>query len=411
MARAVLLILDSLGVGALPDAERFGDAGADTLGHIAAHCAAGRADSGRQGPLRVPHLQRLGLGHAARLASGRLPAGFDPDSAVTGTWGAARERSTGKDTTSGHWEMMGVPMLEEWGYFRDRENSMPAALLDAIAARAGIPGWLGNCHASGTTIITELGAEHVRSGKPIVYTSADSVVQIAAHEDAFGLERLYRLCEISRELVDEYRIGRVIARPFIGDDAATFKRSHNRHDYSTPPPSPTLLDRLCAAGGAVHGIGKIPDIFAHQGTTREIKAHGIDGLFDATLATLSQCGDRGLVFTNFVDFDSEYGHRRDVAGYAAALEYFDSRVPELLAALQPDDLLILSADHGNDPTWRGSDHTREHIPILACGAGLRAGSIGIRDTFADIGQSLAAHLRLAPLDNGTSFLKHTLEPA
>jgi len=412
MARAVLLILDSLGVGALPDAERFGDAGADTLGHIAAHCAAGRADSGRQGPLRVPHLQRLGLGHAARLASGRLPAGFDPDSAVTGTWGAARERSTGKDTTSGHWEMMGVPMLEEWGYFRDRENSMPAALLDAIAARAGIPGWLGNCHASGTTIITELGAEHVRSGKPIVYTSADSVVQIAAHEDAFGLERLYSLCEISRELVDEYRIGRVIARPFIGDDAATFKRSHNRHDYSTPPPSPTLLDRLCAAGGAVHGIGKIPDIFAHQGITREIKAHGIDGLFDATLATLSQCGDRGLVFTNFVDFDSEYGHRRDVAGYAAALEYFDSRVPELLAALQPDDLLILSADHGNDPTWRGSDHTREHIPILACGAGLRAGSIGIRDTFADIGQSLAAHLRLAPLDNGTSFLKDTLtEPA
>jgi len=412
MARAVLLILDSLGVGALPDAERFGDAGADTLGHIAAHCAAGRADSGRQGPLRVPHLQRLGLGHAARLASGRLPAGFDLDSTVIGAWGAARERSTGKDTTSGHWEMMGVPMLEEWGYFRERENSMPAALLDAVAARAGIPGWLGNCHASGTTIITELGAEHVRSGKPIVYTSADSVVQIAAHEDAFGLERLYHLCEISRELVDDYRIGRVIARPFIGDDAATFKRSHNRHDYSTPPPSPTLLDRLCADGGAVHGIGKIPDIFAHQGITREIKAHGIDGLFDATLSTLSQCGDRGLVFTNFVDFDSEYGHRRDVAGYAAALEYFDSRVPELLAALQPDDLLILSADHGNDPTWRGSDHTREHIPILACGAGLRAGSIGIRDTFADIGQSLAAHLRLAPLDNGTSFLKDTLtEPA
>ena len=400
MPRAVLLILDSLGVGALPDAAAFGDVGADTLGHIAAQTL-----RTQQRPLRVPHLQRLGLGHAARLASGQLPAGFDPAITAIAAWGAAREHSTGKDTTSGHWEMMGVPMLEDWGYFRERENSMPAALLDAIAARAGIPGWLGNCHASGTTIISELGEEHLRSGNPIVYTSADSVLQIAAHEDAFGLERLYQLCQIAREYVDDYRIGRVIARPFVGDSAVTFKRSHNRHDYSTPPPSPTLLDRLCADGGAVHGIGKIPDIFAHSGITTEVKAHGIDGLFDATLATLAQCGERGLVFTNFVDFDSEYGHRRDVDGYAAALEYFDTRVPELLAALRPDDLLILSADHGNDPTWPGSDHTREHIPILAFGAGLRAGSIGIRDSFADIGQSLAAHLHLPALDNGISFLE------
>lgn len=402
MPRAALLILDSLGIGALPDADRFGDAGANTLGHIAAH----------SGPLRVPNLQRLGLGRAAQLVSGELPPGFDANAATIGAWGAARELSTGKDTTSGHWEMMGLPMLEDWGYFHAHENSMPAALLDAIAAHADIPGWLGNCHASGTTIIAELGEEHVRSGKPIVYTSADSVLQIAAHEGAFGLERLYHLCKIAREYVDEYRIGRVIARPFVGDSAATFKRSHNRHDYSTPPPAPTLLDRLCAAGGAVHGIGKIPDIFAHSGVSHEVKAHGIDGLFDATLDTLSHCGDHGLVFTNFVDFDSEYGHRRDVAGYAAALEYFDTRVPELLSQLKPDDLLILSADHGNDPTWPGSDHTREYIPILACGAGLRAGSIGIRNTFADIGQSLAAHLGVAPLACGTSFLNHThLEPA
>lgn len=406
MPRALLLILDSLGVGALPDAAAFGDSGANTLGHIAERCAARSANNGRDGPLRVPNLQRLGLGYAARLASGQLPAGFDPDVIANAAWGTARERSTGKDTTSGHWEMMGLPMLEDWGYFRAPENSMPAELLDAIAARAEIPGWLGNCHASGTTIIADLGEEHVRSGKPIVYTSADSVVQIAAHEEAFGLQRLYRLCEIARGYVDEYRIGRVIARPFVGSDAASFKRSHNRHDYSTPPPAPTLLDHLCAAGGSVYGIGKIPDIFAHSGITHEVKAHGIDGLFDATLATLAQCADRGLVFTNFVDFDSEYGHRRDVAGYAAALEYFDSRVPQLLAALQPDDLLILSADHGNDPTWRGSDHTREHIPILACGGGLRAGSIGIRTSFADIGQSLAAHLHVAALDNGTSFLEH-----
>lgn len=405
MPRAVLLILDSLGVGALPDAAAFGDTGADTLGHIALRCAQGRADVDRSGPLQVPNLERLGLGLAARLASGELPASLTPDVRAIGAWGAGREQSTGKDTTSGHWEMMGVPVLDEWGYFRDREHSVPCELLRSLADRAGVSGWLGNCHASGTTIIAELGEEHVRSGKPIVYTSADSVLQIAAHETAFGLERLFRLCEIARELVDDYRIGRVIARPFVGDDAGSFRRSHNRHDYSMPPPAPTLLDRLCQAGGTVHGIGKIPDIFARNGISHEVKAHGIDGLFDATLNTLTQCADNGLVFTNFVDFDSEYGHRRDVAGYAAALESFDRRIPELLAALAPDDLLILSADHGNDPTWPGSDHTREHVPILAFGSGIRPGSIGIRDSFADIGQSLAAHFGIPPLQYGQSFME------
>lgn len=405
MPRAVLLILDSLGVGALPDAAQFDDVGANTLGHIAARCAQGRADVDRHGPLRTPNLERLGLGLAARLASGDLPAGFASDIRAIGAWGAAGELSTGKDTTSGHWEMMGVPMLDEWGYFRERENSAPAQLLDALAARAGIPGWLGNRHASGTTIIAELGEEHVLSGRPIVYTSADSVLQFAAHETAFGLERLYRLCEIARELVDDYRIGRVIARPFVGHDAGSFRRSHNRRDYSAPPPSLTLLDRLCEAGGAVHGIGKIPDIFTHRGISHAVEAHGIDGLFDATLRTLTNCADRGLVFTNFVDFDSEYGHRRDVAGYAAALEYFDRRIPELLAALAADDLLILSADHGNDPTWPGSDHTREHVPILACGAGVPPGGIGLRDSFADIGQSLAQHFGLSPLRHGRSLLE------
>lgn len=405
MPRAVLLILDSLGVGALPDAALFGDVGANTLGHIAARCARGGADVDRHGLLRTPNLERLGLGLAARLASGDLPAGFAPDVRVIGAWGAGRELSTGKDTTSGHWEMMGVPMLEEWGYFSEPENSMPADLLGALAARAGVPGWLGNRHASGTTIIAELGEEHVISGKPIVYTSADSVLQIAAHETAFGLERLYRLCEIARELVDDYRIGRVIARPFVGEDAPGFRRSHNRRDYSAPPPSPTLLDRLCEAGGVVHGVGKIPDIFAHNGISHAVKAHGLDGLFDATLETLARCADRGLVFTNFVDFDSEYGHRRDVAGYAAALEHFDQRIPELLAALGPGDLLILSADHGNDPTWPGSDHTREHVPILAFGAGVPPSGIGVRDSFADVGQSLAEHFGLSPLRHGRSFLE------
>lgn len=405
MPRAVLLILDSLGIGALPDAAAFGDTGADTLGHIALRCAQGRADVDRRGPLQVPNLERLGLGLAARLASGELPAGFAPDVRAIGAWGAGRELSTGKDTTSGHWEMMGVPVLDEWGYFRDREQSVPAQLLQSLADRAGVSGWLGNCHASGTTIIAELGEEHVRSGKPIVYTSADSVLQIAAHETAFGLERLIALCETARELVDDYRIGRVIARPFIGDDAGSFRRSHNRHDYSMPPPAPTLLDRLCQAGGTVHGIGKIPDIFARNGISHEVKAHGIGGLFDATLNTLAGCADNSMVFTNFVDFDSEYGHRRDVAGYAAALESFDQRVPELLAALEPDDLLLLSADHGNDPTWPGSDHTREHVPVLAFGSGIIPGSIGIRDSFADIGQSLAAHFGIPPLQYGQSFME------
>jgi phosphopentomutase len=231
------------------------------------------------------------------------------------------------------------------------------------------------------------------------------VLQIAAHETAFGLERLFRLCETARELVDDYRIGRVIARPFVGGDAGSFRRSHNRHDYSMPPPAPTMLDRLCQAGGTVHGIGKIPDIFAGNGISHEVKAHGIDGLFDATLNTLNQCADNGLVFTNFVDFDSEYGHRRDVAGYAAALESFDRRIPELLMALAPDDLLILSADHGNDPTWPGSDHTREHVPILAFGRGISPGCIGIRDSFADIGQSLAVHFSIPSLPYGRSFME------
>lgn len=403
MPRAALLVLDSLGIGALPDAAGFGDVGANTLGHIAERCAAGQADTGRHGILHVPNLERLGLGLAMRLATGSVPAGFDAGIDPIAAYGAARELSTGKDTTSGHWEMTGLPMLEEWGYFRARENSIPQALLDELAELADLPGWLGNCHASGTTIIQTLGEEHVRSGKPIVYTSADSVLQIACHEESFGLERLYRLCVTARGLVDAYRIGRVIARPFIGSDAMTYRRSQHRHDYSTPPPRTTLLDHLRAAGVQVHGVGKIPDIFAHRGMSHEIPAHGIDGLFDASMDALAGSDDPSLVFTNFVDFDSEYGHRRDVPGYAAALEQFDARLPVLLAALQPDDLLILTADHGNDPTWPGSDHTREYIPILALGAGITPGSIGVRRTFADIGQTLAAHFGLPPLDCGTSF--------
>ena len=295
-------------------------------------------------------------------------------------------------------------MLFDWGYFTEKENTFPPELLEKLIERADLPGVIGNCHASGTTIIAELGEEHVRSGKPIVYTSADSVFQIACHEESFGLDRLYELCDIARELVDEYNIGRIIARPFIGDDSASFVRTGNRRDLTTPPHADTLLDKLVADGGDVISVGKISDIYAHQGISKKIKATGNAALFDATLDALREADDRSIVFTNFVDFDMLYGHRRDVPGYAAALEYFDQRLPELLAQMQPDDVLIICADHGCDPTWPGSDHTREHIPVLVYGAGIAAGPLGKRESFADIGQSLANYFNLSPMNYGTSFL-------
>jgi phosphopentomutase len=400
MGRAIILVMDSFGIGATADAGKFGDAGADTFGSIARE----RANSA-EGPLRLPNLARLGLFEASRESTGRYPDGVTACHDVIGAYGFAEELSSGKDTPSGHWEIAGVPVLFDWGYFTDRTNTFPAELIDALVERAGLPGVLGNCHASGTAIIAELGDEHVRTGKPIVYTSADSVFQVAAHEEAFGLQRLYDLCDIARELVDDYNIGRVIARPFVGDGADTYVRTGNRRDLTTPPHSPTVLDKLAAAGGEVISIGKIADIFANQGITKKVKASGNAALFDATLQALAGAGDRSIVFTNFVDFDMLYGHRRDIPGYAAALEYFDGRLPELLDAMRPDDLLIITADHGCDPAWEGTDHTREHIPVLAFGNGLAAGSIGRRRTFADIGQSLAAYFNLPPMDYGESFIR------
>jgi phosphopentomutase len=412
MSRAIVLVLDSFGIGATPDAEHFGDAGADTLGHIAAACARGDCDGrGRRGPLWLPNLARLGLFHAHAESRGVWTEGIAPARAVIGAYGYARELSSGKDTPSGHWEIAGVPVRFDWGYFLDKEASFPPALLEALIREAELPGVLGDCHASGTEIIARLGEAHLASGKPIVYTSADSVFQIAAHEEAFGLERLYRLCEIARRLLEPYNIGRVIARPFTGERAATFTRTTNRRDYSVEPPAPTVLQKLHDSGGEVIAIGKIADIYAHCGVSRTVKASGHDALMDATLAALDEAGDRSLIMTNFVDFDTVYGHRRDVAGYAAALEAFDARLPELLDRLGGDDLLILTADHGCDPTWPGTDHTREHVPVLALGGGLAAGSLGERATFADIGQSLAAHLRLSPMDDGVSFLAGGTGPA
>ena len=399
MGRAIILVMDSFGIGATDDAERFGDTGADTFGSIARVRAASP-----EGPLQLPNLARLGLFHAGKDSAGSFAEGAATDVDIVGAYGYAAELSSGKDTPSGHWEIAGVPVLFDWGYFTDRKNTFPPELLDKLIEQADLPGVLGNCHASGTTIIAELGDEHVRTGKPIVYTSADSVFQVACHEDAFGLQRLYDLCDIARELVDEYRIGRVIARPFVGDSPETYVRTGNRRDLTTPPHAPTVLDKLKAAGGEVISIGKIADIYAQQGITQKVKASGNAALFDATLEALKTAPDRSIVFTNFVDFDMLYGHRRDAGGYAAALEYFDERLPEMFEVMNEDDLLILTADHGCDPTWPGSDHTREHIPVLVYGASVAAGTLGKRETFADIGQSLAVFFDLEPMEYGTSFL-------
>ncbi|PVB60244.1 phosphopentomutase [Labrenzia sp. 011] len=406
MPRAILCVLDSFGIGGAEDADAFGDAGSDTLGHIAGHCADGLADRGglRSGPLTLPNMDRLGLGAAGRLSTGRDVPGLDFAGDPRGLWGYAAEVSNGKDTPSGHWEIAGVPVRFDWGYFPKTIPTFPRELIDKITAKAELDGILGDKHASGTEIIAELGEEHVRTGLPIFYTSADSVIQIAAHEEHFGLDRLYALCEITREFADAYNIGRVIARPFTGESAETFVRTANRRDYSVLPPEPTLLDRLTGAGRTVFGIGKISDIFAHQGVARVLKGAGNDQLFDRTLEAMDAAGDGDLVFANFIDFDSLYGHRRDVAGYAAALEHFDRRLPEMISRLRDGDLLILTADHGCDPTWTGTDHTREHVPVIATGPGIAGRSIGGRKTFADIGESIAAHLGVERGPNGESFL-------
>jgi phosphopentomutase len=411
MSRAFLFVLDSFGIGGAPDAAAFGDAGSTTFGHIMEACADGRGDKDglRSGPLTLPHLSSLGLVHAANLASGiNIPA---PAADPVGLWGAAEEVSNGKDTPSGHWEIAGVPVTFNWGYFPRTIPTFPDTLITEAVRRAGLPGILGNKHASGTEVIEEYGEEHIRSGKPIFYTSTDSVIQIAAHEQHFGLDRLYDLCVLVRELVDPLNIGRVIARPFVGETTQTFERTGNRRDYSVPPPEPTLLDRLTDAGRTVIAIGKIGDIYAHKGVSQVRKANGNMALFDETLIAMDDAQDGDLVFTNFVDFDMLYGHRRDVPGYAAALEAFDRRLPEAMAKLRPGDLLILTADHGCDPTFRGTDHTRERVPVLCFGPDLPHGSVGIRTTFADIGETVAAHLAIAPGPHGKSFLRGTASHA
>ncbi|MCB1382859.1 MAG: phosphopentomutase [Notoacmeibacter sp.] len=404
MKRAFLFVMDSVGIGGSADAARFGDMGSDTVGHIAAECAAGRGGRKglRSGPLTVPNMVALGLGQACRIATGTVPPGLE--GGTYGFFAAAQEVSSGKDTPSGHWEMASVPVLFDWGYFPDTPNSIPAALLEPAFAEAGVDGWLCNAHYSGTQVLADFGLEHLRSGKPIVYTSADSVIQIAAHEEHFGLQRLYDLCAAVRRQADTWNVGRVIARPFLGETPETFVRTAaHRKDLAVPPHEPTLPDRVVASGHRCLAVGKIGDIFAHRGISSLRKASGNMAMFDEALTAMGEAGDGDFVFANFVDFDSEYGHRRDVPGYAAALEAFDRRLPEALALLQPGDLFILSADHGNDPTWRGTDHTRERVAVIGTGPGLSGADCGLRASFADIGETIAAHLGLAPGAHGASF--------
>ena len=388
MSRAFLFVMDSVGIGGAPDAAKFGDEGSNTLGHISDHMK-----------LNIPNLISLGVARAVKAASGS-EHGLDANAPVKGGWGYAVEVSQGKDTITGHWEMGGVPLQFAWGYFPQTVPAFPQSLMDEIITRAKLPGLLCMAHASGTQVIEDFGEEHVRTGKPIIYTSADSVIQIAAHETHFGLQRLYDVCKIARELTYTMNIGRVIARPFLGETAKTFARTGNRKDYAITPPTPSLLKVLTDAGRDVVSVGKIGDIYAHVGTGREMKVSGNKALMQTTLDAMDSVKDGGFLMTNFVDFDTNYGHRRDPLGYGRELEWFDAELPKVFAKLGQNDLLIITADHGNDPTWVGTDHTRECIPIL-CN---RQIEIGERKSFSDIGQSVAKWLGAPALVAGISFI-------
>ena len=398
MARAFLIVMDSVGCGGAPDAVAFGDAGSNTLGHIAQACAEGRADIGRVGTLRMPNLDGLGLGAAIKLASGFDAPGLGLP--PKGLWGAATEISRGKDTPSGHWELAGVPVPWDWTYFPDTIPAFSDDLVALVCRLAGTEGILGNCHASGVPIIEQHCAEHLRTGWPICYTSADSVFQIACHEEAFGLERLLRLCQDLAPHLHAMNVGRVIARPFTGVPG-DFKRTANRHDYAMDPPAPTLLDWVQGAGRPTHAIGKIGDIFSMKGVGRLWKGKSDLDLFDHLDRLMGDAEEGSLTFANFVEFDSLYGHPRDVPGYARALEWFDSRVGGLLARMQAGDLVIFTADHGNDPSFRGTEHTRERVPVICAGQG--AGALGLCG-FTDVAASLAAHLGVEGQGPGRSFL-------
>jgi phosphopentomutase len=420
MARAIIVVLDSFGVGYSNDAKKFGDIGANTFISIAKDYI-----KQKNTIINLPNLGNLGLHQLSKEASSPtiwqaleseiIKAGKDFTEFYKipqkGGFGYMNEISTGKDTPSGHWEIAGVPVLFDWDYFLDKNNSFSPEFITMANNKTGFTGMLGNCHASGVDIINQFASEHIQTGLPICYTSADSVFQVAAHEDHFGLDNLYRYCEQIRELLSEsdLNVGRVIARPFIGGDKTIegisgYSRTGNRRDYSVLPPAPTILDKITKAGGQVISVGKIADIFAHQGISIKTKATGIDALVDATIKHLKSAEDNSLIFTNLVNFDQDYGHRRDAVGYAQALEGFDKRLPEIYNNMGPDDILFLTADHGCDPTWPGNDHTREFVPLLCYHHNIKAVNLEQRTTFSDLGQTLAELFEVDKMDYGTSFL-------
>jgi len=381
--RAIVIVMDSVGIGELPDAGEYGDEGSNTVGNIA-----------KQVPLKVPTLRSLGFDRLVSICG--VPAAVAPRAAT----GKMAEASAGKDSVTGHWEMMGVVLDRAFPTFPD---GFPPHIIAEFSRLTG-RGVLGNKAASGTTIIDELGPDHMTTGALIVYTSADSVFQIAAHEEIVPVPDLYRACEIAYKLVGEgMGVGRVIARPFVGVPGS-FKRTANRHDYALPPAGETLLDRVKATGRPVVAIGKIEDLFAGRGITRAVHTASDDDGMNAVEREMSELG-RGLIFTNLVDFDTQYGHRNDVAGYAANLERFDARLARILPMLRKDDVLVVTADHGNDPTTPSTDHAREYVPLLVTGDRIRAAvDLGTRRTFADLGQTLADVFGVGPLPHGTSFL-------
>jgi phosphopentomutase len=404
LSRAFLLVLDSVGIGSAPDASQYGDEGSHTIGHVAQACASRAADRTgvHVGRLDLPNLKRLGLGLACKHASGWIPPGLEPQTRTEGFFACAAEQAKGKDTPSGHWELAGFALPDDWHYFPHTDPAFTGELLEKLCYETGLPGTLGNVHASGTEIIGRLGTEHIRSGKPICYTSADSVFQIAAHEECFGLERLYTVCESARRILDPLRVGRVIARPFTGHAKRGFERTGNRRDYTMPPPRSTILAHAADAGRRIMSIGKIADIFAHRDTGEYVRAFGNDATMDRVIDCVESLPDGGLALANFNDFDTLYGHRRDVAGYARALEQFDARIPQLISRLRRGDLVLVTADHGCDPTWKGTDHTREYVPVIAFGPGIEPGDGGVRTSFADAGATIAGHLGL-PVSAGVAL--------
>ena len=401
--RGIWIVMDAVGIGGAPDANLFGDLGADTFGNIVQACSAGAVDIDRKGDLSIPNLARLGIYDAHKEANSNINNDILRKS-KSASFAVATEISKGKDTPTGHWELAGVPVNWNWRYFRDKKNSFPAETLKKVTNATGIKGILGNCHASGTEILKEFGDQHVETLHPIFYTSTDSVVQIACHEEHFGLEKLYQLCQVSAKEFHPMMVGRVIARPFLGDSSSGFYRTNNRKDYTIAPPKPTICEHLINGGRICHGIGKISDIFANKGISTSISGMDDDRLFDEMLNLIVHVNDGDLIFANFVEFDSVYGHRRDVVGFALALERFDKKIGKLLRLIKPNDFLIITADHGNDPTFKGSDHTRERVPVLMRGNYAKKGNHG-KVFFSDVGATMASYLGITCDIEGKNIFK------